>query len=220
MPSFVKYLSTLFIAILCVLNANAQPYINEINQFKKIDSIHTPPAHPILFIGSSSFTKWKDVGDYFPSHTILNRGFGGSSLPHQLMYAEEVIFKYNPKQIVIYCGENDLTSSETINGDSILLRFTRLYNLIRSRLPEVPIAYISMKPSPSREKYLPIMKEGNRLIESFIGTQKNAVFIDVFHKMFTEDGQIMSDIFLADKLHMNKKGYAIWQPLIAPHLLK
>ncbi|MBU6307561.1 MAG: G-D-S-L family lipolytic protein, partial [Bacteroidetes bacterium] len=105
----------------------AQPFINEINQFKKIDSLQPPPQRPVLFIGSSSFTNWKDVQNYFPKHTILNRAFGGSSLTHLILYAEEVIFRYQPKQIVIYCGENDLAASELVTADSVLQRFKKLF---------------------------------------------------------------------------------------------
>lgn len=202
------------------LSAGAQPFINEINQFKKLDSLTPPPAHPILFIGSSSFTRWKDVQDYFPSYTILNRGFGGSSLPHLILYAEDVIFKYNPKQIVIYCGENDLGGGDAITGQVIFNRFKELHQLIRSRLPKVPIVYISMKPSPSRERFLPRMEEGNRLIRKFCKKKRRTEFIDVFHHMLTPDGHIMAGIFASDNLHMNNKGYEIWQPLIAPHLIK
>nr|WP_294904943.1 GDSL-type esterase/lipase family protein [uncultured Lacibacter sp.] len=203
-----------------LVSTSAQPFINEINYFKKLDSVTAPPANPILFIGSSSFTNWKDVNASFPGYTILNRAFGGSSLPHLIMYADEVIFKYNPKQIVIYCGENDLTGGSTINGDSIFQRFKRLHKHIRSKLPDVPVAYVSMKPSPSREKYLPEMKKGNKLIKKYIRSKRNTAFIDVYKHMFTKDGQIIQDIFLADRLHMNKKGYEIWQPIIKPYLLK
>ena len=30
----------------------------------------------------------------------------------------------------------------------------------------------------------------------------------------------MEDIFLNDRLHMNAKGYAIWQKIIEPYLIK
>jgi len=73
-------------------NSFAQPFLKEVNYFKKLDSITTPPTNPILFIGSSSFTKWVDVKNYFPGYTILNRAFGGSSLPDVIYFAEEVIF--------------------------------------------------------------------------------------------------------------------------------
>ena len=45
-------------------------------------------------------------------------------------------------------------------------------------------------------------------------------FIDVYHKMLKPDGTPMDNIFLEDKLHMNAKGYAIWQKAIEPYLLK
>lgn len=200
--------------------AQNQPFINEINYFKKLDSITPPPEKPILFIGSSSFTNWKDVQQYFPGYPILNRAFGGSSLPHQLLYAEDVIFKYNPKQVVIYCGENDLTGGAHITADSIVARFKRLHSLIRKRLPKASILYVSMKPSPSRQQYLSIMEDANAQIKKFTCKKKRTAFADVFHSMLNNDGSIKSDIFLADRLHMNKEGYKIWQPILKPYLKK
>jgi lysophospholipase L1-like esterase len=38
--------------------------------------------------------------------------------------------------------------------------------------------------------------------------------------MLKADGTPMTDIFLEDNLHMNAKGYAIWQKIIEPYLLK
>ena len=215
-----KRWSSVIALLLVFAGATAQqPFINEINDFKKKDAAQAPPANPILFIGSSSFTNWKDVQQYFPQYTILNRGFGGSSLPHLIMYANDIIFPYQPKQIVIYCGENDLTGGDHVTGKVIRDRFKELHTLIRSKLPDVPIAYISMKPSPSREKYLETMQDGNKLIKKFIRKKKNTRFIDVYHAMLEKDGSIKKDIFLSDNLHMNAKGYAIWQPIIQPYLI-
>jgi len=64
------------------------------------------------------------------------------------------------------------------------------------------------------------MIAANEMIQAFLKKKRNAVFIDVFHKMLKEDGTPMDDIFIEDKLHMNKKGYSIWQKEIAPYLLK
>lgn len=214
------FYSLLLLLIFSTGISQAQPFMNEISYFRKLDSLNPPPAHPILFIGSSSFTNWKDVQDYFPGYPVLNRAFGGSSLTHQLLYAEQVIFAYSPKQIIIYCGENDVASSPTVTADSVLNRFKRLHNLIRSRLPDVPIVYVSMKPSPSREKYRPVLEKGNALIKKFIRKKRKTRFADVYHKMFTQDGKIMEDIFLSDKLHMNSRGYRIWQPILERYLLK
>lgn len=200
-------------------NVFAQPFINEIKAFRKADSIAKPPKNSILLIGSSSFTKWKDVQEYFPEHTILNRGFGGSSLTDVIYYANDVVLKYKPKQILIYCGENDIAGSNFVTEDTVFERFKILYGMIRSKFKKVPIAYISMKPSPSREKYLVTMQKGNEQIKSFIEKQKRAAYIDVYHSMYDADGKILTNIFLSDKLHMNAAGYKIWQGIIAPYLV-
>jgi len=197
----------------------SQPFINEIKAFRKADSITAPAKDAILLIGSSSFTNWKNVATYFPNHTIINRGFGGSSLPHMTLYAEDIIFKYNPKQIIIYCGENDLTGGPSITADTVFERVKKLHQLIRSRYKKVTISYISMKPSPSREKYLATMQNANLLINTFMEQQKRSNYINVYNSMLDDNGNILTHIFLSDKLHMNAEGYKIWQGIIAPYLV-
>ena len=194
-------------------------FYDDIQQFKKHDLEVYTPKNSILLIGSSSFTKWKDVHEYFPGFTIVNRGFGGSTLPDVIRYADDIIFPYQPKQILIYCGENDLASSDTVTAKIVFDRFVQLFNIIRTKLPKVSIAYVSMKPSPSREHLLPKYIAGNLLIKNYLVTKSKTAFIDVYSKMFV-DGKIMKSIFLSDRLHMNAKGYQIWQKIIEPYLIK
>lgn len=204
------------------LHAQQQPpFWKDIQAFKKQDSIAPPPKNAILFIGSSSFTNWKDVQDYFPGYTIINRGFGGSTLPDLIRYAGDVIYPYQPKQIVIYCGDNDLASSKSITADSVLTRFKMLYGMIRSELgKKVNVVYVAIKPSISRKHLMPEMEKANALIQKFLKKEKNTAFADVYHKMLNANGQPMPDIFLKDNLHMNAKGYAIWKQVLQPLLIK
>jgi len=198
----------------------APPYWNDIQNFKKQDSASFPPKNAILFIGSSSFTLWQDVQSYFPGYTIINRGFGGSTLTDQIYYAKDIVFPYNPKQIIIYCGENDFAWDSTVTVTMVFDRFKELFQMIRQKFADIPLAYISMKPSPSRRHLFLKMREANQLIKDYLGSQKNVVFIDVHSQMLTETNQPMPEIFLDDSLHMNAKGYAIWQKAIQPFLIK
>jgi lysophospholipase L1-like esterase len=200
--------------------SNAQPFSEDIAAFRHQDSIHFPPAHAILFVGSSSFTKWTDVQDYFPGYKIINRGFGGSSLPDVIRYANSIIFPYHPKQIVIYCGENDFAASDTVTTQEVFKRFKILFNLIRSHAPKVPIAYVSMKPSPSRKHLMSKFVVGNKLIKNYLRTKPKTAFIDVYNKMLDVRGNTIPAIYVEDSLHMNSKGYAIWKKAIKPYLLK
>lgn len=212
----------IFVSLLLglLLFVNAQPFANDIAAFKKRDSIAFPPKNAILFVGSSSFTMWKDVQEYFPEYIIINRGFGGASLLDVIRYESDIIFPYQPKQIIIYCGENDLSASDTVAGQLVVERFQQLFRDIRNRFPKIPVGYVSMKPSPSRQRLMQKMNEGNMLIKKFLKKKRKTAFIDVYHLMLKEDGMPRTDIFLDDNLHMNKKGYAIWQKIIEPFLLK
>ena len=199
--------------------AEQPPFWNDVQQFKKQDSVTFPPNQAILLIGSSSFTMWKDVNDYFPGYTILNRGFGGSTLLDQIRYANDIIFPYQPKQIVIYCGENDLASSDTVTAAMVVDRFKQLYQMIRAKT-NAPVAFIALKPSPSRRHLFAKMREANKEIASFLATHPQTSFVDVHTKMLNTAGEPMPEIFLEDSLHMNAKGYAIWQEILKPVLIK
>src|SRR5882724_121449 len=119
--------------------AQHPPFWDEIAEFKKADSLNPPPAHPIVFTGSSSFRKWTGIREAFPGYPIINTGFGGSTFPDVIRYVDDVVLKYNPRQVVIYCGDNDLASSDTVTAKEVLARFIVLYSLIRSRLKDADI---------------------------------------------------------------------------------
>ena len=196
------------------------PFYKEIRAFRQQDSLQFPPTQQILFIGSSSFTKWTDVQDYFVGYPIINRGFGGSTLADVIRYRYETIYPYQPKQIVMYCGENDFAAHDSVSVAMVLSRFKTLYQLIRTRYPRVPFAYVSMKPSPARRKLLPKFREANLQIKQFLATQHSTKFVDVYSLMTEANGQPQASLFLSDSLHMNSQGYAIWQKQLLPVLIK
>ncbi|WP_276503851.1 GDSL-type esterase/lipase family protein [Terrimonas pollutisoli] len=216
----IKALLLLFLCSGALIAQDQKPaFWNDIQAFKKTDSLSFPPKNAILFVGSSSFTRWTDVQQYFPSHPIINRGFGGSTLVDVIRFADDIIFPYQPKQIVIYCGENDIASSDTVTAKMALDRFKTLFQLIRSKLPDVPILFVSFKPSPSRWEMRDRMTRANELIRKFLKKNKNTVFVNVWNPMLGQDKKPEQEFFVEDNLHMTARGYAIWQKLIEPHLL-
>lgn len=203
----------------CCHIGQAQPFIKEINAFKYQDSLRMPPQNAILFAGSSTFRLWHNIKDDFSGFPIINRGFGGSSLTDVIRYTEEILFPYQPKQVVIYCGENDFAIDNLLPVDSVVNRFTTLFGLIRKRLPSTHISFVSMKPSPSRWQLKEKMQQANRTINEFLERQDNTSYIDVWEAMLNESGLPRPEIFLKDSLHMNGLGYIIWKHKILPKLL-
>ncbi|RYD91727.1 MAG: G-D-S-L family lipolytic protein [Sphingobacteriales bacterium] len=196
----------------------APPFWKEIVAFKRLDSAQRAPGNPILFIGSSSFTRWAGLEQSFSGYPVLNRAFGGSTLPDLIRYSYDIILPYRPRQVFVYCGENDLASSDSISADEVLRRTETLFNIIRTNLPDAQFCYVSIKPSPVRAAIQPKVREANRLIRKFIRRKKNAVFINIYDAMLDANGNMREELYVADRLHMTAEGYTIWQGILLPYL--
>lgn len=190
----------------------------DIQDFKKADQENTPPKDAILLIGSSSFTKWTDVTRYFPDKTIINRGFGGSRLTDLNFYAGDLLNPYQPKQIIIYCGENDFADNPRLKAKEVVKRFKTFYRKIREKFPNIEVDYISIKYSPSRENLWPQMKKANKKIACFMKKEPNAEFIDITKVMQDSNGNVRKDIFLEDRLHLTPEGYKLWTSVMNPYM--
>lgn len=194
------------------------PFASEIRAFQQADKDSFPPPNAILFTGSSSFRMWDNLQADFPGLPVVNRAFGGAQLTDLIFYAKDVIIPYKPRQIVIYCGDNDLASADSVTSTVVLKRFIDLFQIIRSQLPTANIVYVSIKPSPSRRKLMPAMEEVNVMIRQFLSGYENTSYVDIYHPMLDPNGQPRGELFRGDSLHMNEKGYAIWKEAIRPHL--
>lgn len=186
-----------------------KPYWDEIKAFREQDSIQKPQDGMILFIGSSSFRLWKTAKEDLNNTAILNRAFGGATLLDVINYQDDVVLKYKPKKIFIYCGENDIGTSEKVDGKEVFKRFKTLYKSLRNHFPETPIVFVSIKPSLLRWSMKDRMIDANALISDYLSHEKNAAFVNIWDKML-ENGVPNKNIFTEDNLHMNKEGYAIW----------
>jgi lysophospholipase L1-like esterase len=200
-------------------SAQTIPYEAEVQKFEAADRQTPPPARPILFIGSSSFTYWREVQAAFPDkQPILNRAFGGSTLTDLLRHYPRIVPKYQPRQVVMYCGENDIATANA-TADEVYERFVRLFTQIRRDLPGVPFVYVAMKPSPARWALRETYQDGNARIRAYLRKQRKAQFVDVWPVMLDpRTRRPVPALFTADSLHMNEQGYARWTKLLRPTL--
>ncbi len=191
---------------------------DEMAAFAKADSLNPPPKGGIVFTGSSSIRIWENLNEQFPDRKIINRGFGGSQLEDVITMADQVIFAYAPRQVVIYAGDNDLADGKS--AEEVAVDVDLLFRTIHSRLPSANIVFISLKPSPARIQYLDEARKANQLIKKIVRREGNAIYLDVFSDMLDANGKPQPDLFRADSLHMNEKGYQQWARLLKPHLIK
>jgi lysophospholipase L1-like esterase len=188
----------------------------EILAFEAMDKTNPPPHGAILFTGSSSIRKWTTLAQDFNGLKVINRGFGGSEISDLVYYASRIIIPYQPRRIVMFAGANDLDAGKS--PEQVFDDFKTFVQKVRGALPKVEIDYISITTSPLRWHEVDQVRKANGLISSWIFAQDHLTFINVFPATLGEDGQPRPELFLADRLHMNARGYAIWTSIIEPYL--
>ncbi|MEZ0469394.1 SGNH/GDSL hydrolase family protein [Luteimonas salinilitoris] len=191
-------------------------WANDMARFAAEDAASPPPARPVVFTGSSSVRLWTTLAGDFPDRPVLNRGFGGSHIRDAVHYADEVAIRYRPSRILIYAGDND-----TMDGRSprqVLADFQAFVARVHRDLPGTPIAFIAIKPSPSRAQLLQVQRASNALVRDWAARTPDVDYVDVFTPMLGADGQPRPELFAEDALHMNAQGYALWRGIIAPYL--
>lgn len=170
----------------------------------------------IVFYGSSSIRLWESIEQDLAPLNVLNLGFGGSSFGWCLYYYER-LFKKIPRAsyIIFYCGDNDLDNG--LSPEHVLVKYKKLREVTRSDFPLTPISVITIKPSPSRTHLQDNIRETNRLIRKDLLTITKGTQINVFDSMLDERSVARPELYQADQLHLNEKGYKIWKGVVRKH---
>jgi lysophospholipase L1-like esterase len=191
----------------------------QIAAFEKADRLNPPKAGVIVFTGSSSIRFWDTLANDMKPLDVINRGFGGSQIAQVNQYASRIVLPYQPRAVVIYAGDNDLSFPWLKTPEQVLGDFEQFVEIVHAQLPDTWIYFVSIKPSVRRWSSWQKIKKTNDLIADYIRTQPRAQFIDVDAAMLDAQGKPRPELFRKDGLHMNPQGYAIWTSIIKPVLL-
>ena len=192
-----------------------------IEAFEREDRKAAPPSGAIVGTGSSSMRFWS-VGDRFERDlsplTVINRGFGGSVIHDVETFLEPLVLKHQPRAVLIYEGDNDV--AEGVPVHDILASYDRVQTRL-DQLPAPPRVYwLAVKPSLARWSLWPQMQAVNDGLKERASLHPRITFVDVATPMLNEQGTPREDIFIADGLHMNAKGYDLWREALRPILLQ
>ncbi|OZI62307.1 SGNH/GDSL hydrolase family protein [Bordetella genomosp. 11] len=185
--------------------------------FAAADQAHPPTPGGVLFVGSSSIRLWNGLETEFQSlPVVVKRGFGGSRMLDCARHLHQLVQPYKPRLVLVYAGDNDLAEGRT--PEQVLQAFTAFVDGVRETMPATRIAYISIKPSPSRAALMPEIRQANALIRDYTLKTRNTDFIDIYTPMLNAAGQPRAELFRDDQLHLNTQGYALWKRIITAHL--
>lgn len=192
------------------------PFEPEILAFEASDRAAPPPQGGVVFVGSSSFRIWTNVAADFPGVALLNRGFGGSTLPEVIQLTPRIVLPYRPHLVLVYGGDNDLNAERT--PADVLDDYRTFVKIIRRELPSTRVTFVSIKPSPSRWTIIDKVREANRLVQQDVARDTLQAYVDVFTPMIGANGHARPELFGPDSLHMNRAGYLLWRERLTPYV--
>lgn len=213
----MRILLSLFLLIpILGFNQNTHRFYNEVQTLqKKYDSILKNKQSSIVFTGSSSIKYWKTIQKDFPDKNIINTGFGGSTTEDLLLFIDDLVLGYNPKQVFIYEGDNDIAGNRSCT--LILSQLKQIINKIKSANTNTQIVLISVKPSIARWHLKRDYKKLNRKYKKIAKKDPIITYVDIWKPMLNGT-KVRTDIYTEDNLHMNAKGYQIWQKTIINYI--
>ena len=193
---------------------------HEIAQYERADRRTPPPRGGIVFTGSSTIKFWKTLEADMAPLPVLNRGFGGAHLAHVSRFAPRIVLPYEPTEVVLYCGDNDLGAWTGKDSDTIVRDFECFAEIVHRDLPQTRIHFVSIKPSRLRRAQWPEQQLANERIAAIAEANDRVEYVDIATPMLGGASVPPRELFAWDGLHLSKAGYALWTNALRPVLLQ
>jgi len=180
-----------------------------IRMYEKRDRKKMPEPGGIVFTGSSIIYFWNTLEKDMDPLKVVNRAVAGARIGQLAYHAGRLIGPCKPAAIVLYAGSNDIQGSKPRSPGQVLEGFQQFIRNVRNDMPDVPVYYISIIPSPSRIrwKHWPAIQEANEKIRSQTGSDDLLKFIDITGGFLMDNGLSDPGLFKSDRIHLNEKGY-------------
>ena len=186
--------------------------------FEQQDRVSPPPQGAVLFIGSSTIARWKTLAEDFPTHQVINRGFGGSEIADATHFASRIIFPYEPRMVLLRSGGNDINNGKT--PEQVFADFKQFVAVVHSRLPPGANRLHLAVPSVARWKQAEKEKALNTMASEYASQTPAVGYIESYSLTLGPDGRPRPELFVADKLHLNVEGYRLLADRVRPYLPK
>jgi len=184
-----------------------------------VESIKDETKYPprLAFYGSSSIRLWETIPLSFGEYDPINLGFGGSTLEACVYFFNRIFQDLSPEAVVLYAGDNDLGDGKS--PENVLGYFKAFIAAFKKQYPDVPLTYMSIKPSIARQDIVSSIETTNKMIMEYIANmQDNTRYVNIFDSMLDEKRYPITNYYVADGLHLSSEGYGVWNRILHEHI--
>jgi lysophospholipase L1-like esterase len=177
-----------------------------------------PPSQgEIIFLGDS-LTDQGEWQEYFQQINVQNRGISGDTTEGILNRLDEII-KSKPQKIFLLIGTNDFWYGSK-NLSKAVANYRQILNLFQTKIPKTEVYIQSVLPIDRQKYNLNIKPQNlvqfNQEIEQ-LAKEFSYQYINLYDRFTDKEGRLSSQYTL-DGVHLNGKGYLVWQKAIAPYI--
>lgn len=215
----------LWIAVVATFGASAVPdgllseaqvaraqerFEGAIAAFDVLNAAEAKAEPVILFTGSSSIRLWKTLERDLAPYAVVRRGFGGSSYPDLVYYAERIIAPHRLKGLVIFVANDIVGNASDPSVEQVVAWARYVVEVARAAQPQLPVFFIGITPTESRWAAWPQIQQLNLGLEAYAATDANLHFIATARAFLDAQGMPRAALFGRDRLHLSPAGYALW----------
>lgn len=185
-------------------------------------------AGGVVFYGDS-ITERCDLDKYYPElENKYNTGISGITSKMLLHFVDEGVIKYQPKQVVIMIGTNDLGNTVMESPRDIALNVKEMVEIIHYNCLDAKIYLVGAIPCIEKIHGYKALKNGirsNDSLKMIFKEYKNVIpydyvtFINPYNALCNKKGQPI-ETYYEDGLHINDAGYLAYTNAIKEILLK
>jgi len=171
---------------------------------------------PVVVIGSSIFAQWFNVQDLFPYEATINLAIPGSTTRAWETWLAHRVLPLNPKTVLFYAGSNDLELSCKV--DAILQRTHQIIDSLHIAIPDCKTYYFSIIRSPQKQPLWDQVNHINQTMQGYADQHHGFDFIDINPVFFDDNGQVNTQLFTEDQLHLTTPAYCKLLEYVQEHL--
>ena len=187
--------------------------VTKTKEIKQIDANN-------VFLGDS-LTDYFDLDAAFPDYSVVNSGVAGNTTDNVLADLNNRVMIYNPSQVFVWLGTNDLRDEKT--PQQTIESLQEIIDQIQTERSLAKITLISLIPVNAQVNPATVglcsndhIQEVNQGLQE-IAKEQELDYIDLFSELKDEQGNLKSE-YTVDGLHLSDAGYQVVLGIIEPYL--
>ena len=174
--------------------------------------------HDTIFYGASNFYRWKTMEEDLAPYSVQNHAFGGSTDKDLDVWAEYMLYLYEPVIVFFQTGSNDYVESEA-ETDELKIKEAmdfkkEMFAKFHENLPDATFVIMSGILLPGRPEYVDMTLEINDQLKELCDETDYLEFVDAEALTYNREAHEFVDdvesLFIEDQIHLTEEARITW----------